>query len=151
MIADDLAAMKLALAAARRAGRAGEVPVGAVLRGPAGTILASGRNAMIARADPTAHAEIVAIRRAGRRTGNYRLTGATLYVTLEPCLMCLGAIAQARIARVVYGAPDAKRGAQAALALPDVARTLHHRVRLEGGLLERDCGALLRGFFRARR
>ncbi len=151
MIPDDLAGMKLALAAARRAGHAGEVPVGAVLRGRDGAILASGRNAMIARRDPTAHAEIIAIRRAGGVSVNYRLPGATLYATLEPCLMCLGAIAHARIARVIYGATDPKRGALAAAALPEVARTLHHRMRWEGGLLADECGALLRDFFLTRR
>ena len=143
--------MAAALAEARRAERAGEVPVGAVVISPRGDLLARGHNLTITRHDPTAHAEVVALRRAGRRARNDRLTGCTLYVTLEPCLLCLGAIVHARIARVVYGADDPKRGAVAAARAAEVAPLLHHHFRTTGGVLAPEAGALLRGFFRARR
>lgn len=150
---DDLCFMRLALREARRAAREGEVPVGAVVvgRGGSGEILGRGHNTMIGRHDPTGHAEVVALRRAARRARNYRLTGSTLYVTLEPCLLCLGAIVQARVARVVYAAPDPKRGAISAARTPAVSALLHHRFRVEGGLLGDEAGALLREFFRLRR
>jgi len=157
--------MKLALAEARRAARLGEVPVGAVVvsaagpHGPIGNgpdseepiVVGRGHNLMIARHDPTAHAEVVALRRAARRCRNYRLTGATLYVTLEPCLLCLGAIVQARVGRVVYGAADPKRGALGVARGRRVAALLHHKYRVTAGVLEEEGAEILRGFFRQRR
>ena len=149
---DDERLMKLALAQARRAARAGEVPVGAVIVRPGDPApLARGHNMMIARHDPTAHAEVVAMRRAGRRAANYRLPGTVLYVTLEPCLLCLGAIVQARMARIVYAAEDPKRGALSVCRKPLVANLLHHKFRVTGGVLAEEAGELLRGFFRSRR
>jgi len=142
--------MERALALARRAEAAGEVPVGAVVvRG--GELLGEGWNRPISRRDPTAHAEVVALRAAAAAAGNYRLPGATLYVTLEPCLMCAGALVHARVARLVFGAPDPKTGAAGsrldAFALP----FLNHRVEVAGGVLAAECGRLLRAFFEARR
>ncbi len=142
--------MRRALALARRAEAAGEVPVGAVVvRG--GEVLGEGWNRPIARRDPTAHAEIVALRAAAAAAGNYRLPGATLYVTLEPCLMCAGALVHARLSRLVYGAQDPKTGAAGsrldAFALP----FLNHRVEVTGGVLAAECGSLLKAFFAARR
>jgi len=151
MDAIDRGRMRLALTQARRAQRAGEIPVGCVIAGPDGAILARGHNLSIRRNDPTAHAEVVAIRRAARRIGNYRLAGTTLYVTLEPCVLCLGAIVNARVARIVYAAADPKRGALEAAAHPAVARLLHHRFRVTGGVMEDEAAALLRGFFVRRR
>jgi tRNA(adenine34) deaminase len=142
--------MGLALAEAARAAQAGEVPVGAVVVLD-GRLLASGHNAPIARHDPTAHAEIVALREAARGAGNYRLPGATLYATIEPCAMCCGAAVHARIARLVYGADDAKAGAVRSLhRLLDDAR-LNHRVEVTAGMRAEECGAQLSAFFRAKR
>ena len=139
--------MRLAQAAAAR----GEVPVGAVVVDPDGRFVGEAGNAPIARHDPTAHAEILAIRAACEATGNYRLPGHTLYVTLEPCTMCAAAIAHARIARVVYGASDPKGGAvESGVRFFDQA-TCHHRPEVEGGLRAGECGQMLRDFFRARR
>lgn len=145
--------MSLALREARRAERLGEVPVGAVLVSGDGdgVILGRGHNLCIARHDATAHAEIVALRRAGRRAGNYRLGGSTLYVTLEPCVLCLGAIAHARVARVVYGAADPKRGAMALARSRRVSRLLHHRLHVTGGVMGIEGAGILRRFFAARR
>jgi tRNA(adenine34) deaminase len=146
---DDAAYMRIALAQARRAAAAGEVPVGALLVVD-GAVVARGSNRPVRTHDPTAHAEIVTLRRAGRRLGNYRLTGATLYVTLEPCLMCVGAILNARLARVVYGAPEPKWGALGSVA---DARTVasNHRFDVTPGILAEDCRALVVDFFRFRR
>jgi tRNA(adenine34) deaminase len=142
--------MRYALALAARAREAGEVPVGAVLVKD-GEVLAEGWNCPISTHDPTAHAEIVALRAAGLTLENYRLVDTTLYVTLEPCVMCMGAIIHSRVKRVIYGATDPKRGAAgSALQLADV-EFLNHRVEVLGGILAEDCGALLREFFRARR
>ena len=147
---DDEHWMGLALEEAARAAEAGEVPVGAVIV-LEGRLLARGQNAPIARHDPTAHAEIVALRAAAREAGNYRLGGATLYVTIEPCAMCCGAALQARIARLVYGADDPKAGAVRSVhRLLDDAR-LNHRVEVTAGVRAEECGARLRDFFRARR
>ncbi|HXU12407.1 MAG TPA: tRNA adenosine(34) deaminase TadA [Candidatus Binatia bacterium] len=146
---DDEAFMGAALRLARAAGRRREVPVGAVVVA-GGRIAGRGRNRPIESSDPTAHAEIVALRRAARQARNYRLTGATLYVTLEPCLMCLGAMVHARIGRLVYGAPDPKVGATAWLS-GQRARGLNHRIEVKGGLRADECAALLKEFFRARR
>lgn len=143
--------MLRALDMARVAGAAGEVPVGAVVVGPDGNWLADGCNGPIGQHDPTAHAEIVALRGACAHVGNYRLPGATLYVTLEPCAMCMGAMLHARLARVVYGAPDPKTGAcGGALNIPAITQ-LNHQTQVEGGVLAEPCGDLLRAFFRSRR
>jgi tRNA(adenine34) deaminase len=142
--------MRLALDEAQRGLEAGEVPVGAVVVRD-GLILGRAHNAPVGLADPTAHAEIIALREAGRRLGNYRLPGATLYVTVEPCPMCCGAALHARLARVVYGALDPKAGAVESLyRLLDDAR-LNHRVEAAGGVLAGECGAVLRRFFEPKR
>jgi tRNA(adenine34) deaminase len=147
---DDEHWMGLALAEAARAARAGEVPIGAVVVLD-GRLLASGHNAPIARHDPTAHAEIIALREAARGAGNYRLPGAILYATIEPCVMCCGAAVHARIARLVYGADDAKAGAVRSVhRLLDDAR-LNHRVEVTAGVRAAECGARLSEFFRAKR
>jgi tRNA(adenine34) deaminase len=145
--------MRLALREARRAARVGEVPVGAVVVAAGGSdlVLARGHNLTIARHDPTAHAEVVALRRAARRERNYRLSGVTLYVTLEPCLMCLGAMVHARVGRIVYGAPDPKRGAMAAARARGIAALLHHTFCVTGGVMRQECGAILKEFFKPRR
>jgi len=141
--------MHQALDLARQAGEAGEVPVGAVVVA-GGRVVSSGRNGPIAASDPTAHAEIVALRAAGRAAGNYRLSGATLYVTVEPCLMCVGAIVHARIGTVVYGAADLKAGAVRSI-LDVSSLRLNHRFEVIEGVLADDCGTLLRDFFKSRR
>ena len=153
-------AMRLALAeavtgweaaAGQEAGSAEDVPVGAVILDEAGTVIARGRNRREIDHDPTAHAEMVAIRQAAAALGNWRLTGLTLVVTLEPCTMCAGAVTVARLARVVYGAEDPKGGAVGSLW--DVLRDtrLNHRPEVIGGVLAAECGDLLRDFFAARR
>jgi tRNA(adenine34) deaminase len=142
--------MRAALAEARAGLAAGEVPVGAVVV-VEGAIVAQAHNAPIALGDPTAHAEILALREAARKASNYRLPQATLYVTLEPCVMCCGAIVQARLARVVYGAADPKAGAvESRYRLLDDARA-NHQVETVGGVLAAECGAVLRQFFEAKR
>nr|WP_035293678.1 tRNA adenosine(34) deaminase TadA [Brevundimonas bacteroides] len=144
--------MRMALALAQAAADAGEVPVGAVIVDESsGEVLATGSNGPVAGHDPTAHAEIVALRAAAERLRNYRLTGLTLYVTLEPCAMCAGAISHARIGRVVWGADDPKGGAVIHGPRLFEQPTLHHRPTVEGGVLAGEAGELLRGFFRARR
>ena len=149
-IADDAEAMRWALAEARQAAQAGEVPVGAVVV-QGGHIIASGRNAPIGAHDPTAHAEIVALRAAARRLNNYRLDGCTLYVTLEPCAMCAGAMLHARLHRVVYGAPDPKTGAAGSVLNLFTDARLNHGTQIEGGVLAEQGGALLQDFFKPRR
>ena len=147
----ELAHMALALECARDAYARDEVPVGAVLVDARGVVVARAANAPIASHDPTAHAEILVLRAAGQALGNYRLLGCTLYVTLEPCVMCVGALVHARIARVVYGATDPKTGACGS-AIDLVAHaSMNHRIALTGGVLAEECGALLRQFFAARR
>ena len=142
--------MREALAEARRGLEAGEVPVGAVVVLD-GAVIARAHNAPIALADPTAHAEVLALRDAGLKTGNYRLTGATLYVTVEPCPMCCGTALHARLARLVYGAADPKAGAVESLhRLLDDPR-LNHRVAATGGVLAGESAALLREFFETKR
>ncbi len=145
----DFHFMRLALDQARKAAAKGEVPVGAVIVED-GKVLARGCNRPIAANDPTAHAEIEAIRRAARKAGNYRLTGCDLYVTVEPCAMCLGAILQARIRRLVYGADDPKAGAVRSIVRFPVEKT-NHRLEIVSGLLAYEAASLLRDFFRARR
>lgn len=142
--------MAEALALAREAGATGEVPVGAVVVLD-GQIIGRGFNQPISRQDPTAHAEVVALRDAATRLGNYRLPGATLYVTLEPCMMCAGAMMHARLARVVFGAADPKTGvAGSVLDLFGEAR-LNHHAEITGGVRAEECGQLLSSFFAARR
>lgn len=142
--------MQRALALAERAEAEGEVPVGAVLVRE-GMLLSEGWNQPIGRHDPTAHAEIVALRAAAARSGNYRLPETTLYVTLEPCPMCAGAIVQARVARVVYGAADPVAGAAGTVYNLLQSDTLNHRAAICAGVLADACAARLRGFFLARR
>jgi tRNA(adenine34) deaminase len=144
-------AMRLALAQAVGSADPDEVPVGAVILDEAGTVIAPGRNRRERDHDPTAHAEIVAIRQAARSLGSWRLTGLTLVVTLEPCTMCAGAITAARLSRCVYGAADPRAGAVGSLW--DVLRDtrLNHRPEVIGGVLTEECGAVLRDFFAGRR
>ena len=139
-----------ALALARAAGARGEVPVGAVIVRE-GAVIGRGGNAPIASTDPTAHAEIAALRDAGRTLGNYRLPGCDLYVTIEPCAMCAGAILHARIARVVYGAPDPKTGACGSVVDLFAEPRLNHHATVAGGVRASECGLLLTEFFAARR
>lgn len=143
--------MRRALAEADLAAAAGDVPVGAVVFGPDGAELAAGRNAREVKGDPTAHAEVVALRAASARTEGWRLDGCVVVVTLEPCTMCAGALVLARVATVVYGAADPKAGA--AGSLWDVLRDprLNHRPEVLGGVLGQECGDLLRRFFAERR
>lgn len=147
---DDSGFMGLALDLARQAGSAGEVPVGALIVRD-GLVVGRGCNQPITRHDPTAHAEIVALRDAARRLGNYRLPGCTLYVTLEPCAMCAGAIMHARIERVVFGAPDPKTGAAGSVVDLFAEARLNHHAAIVGGVLADQCSDLLSGFFAARR
>lgn len=147
----DYEYMGEALLQARAALLAGEVPVGAVLVGAEGEILARAHNYPILLRDPTAHAEILALRHAARLRGNYRLPGTTLYVTIEPCLMCTGALLHARVQRLVFGAPDPKGGACVSLyRLPEDPR-LNHRLEVTGGVREAECRELLQQFFRVKR
>ena len=149
---DDLDFLNAAIDEARAAELAGEVPVGAVVVAPDGfTILGRGNNQVLRTSDPTAHAEIVALRAAGLTLSNYRLTGCTLYCTLEPCAMCAGAILHARVARLVYAAPDPKAGACGSVLSVMNHPQLNHRVEITSGLLAEECGALLSNFFRAKR
>jgi len=146
----DLGHMRAALAEAEAAAESGEVPVGAVVVA-GGAIIARGHNRSETDNDPSAHAEIVALREAARTTGNYRLTDATLYVTLEPCAMCVGAMIHARIERLVYAATDPKTGALGgAFSLPRLPAH-NHVIEVESGLLAEEAGAMLRAFFRKRR
>ena len=142
--------MALALQEARRAESDGEVPIGALVVLD-GRIVGRGRNQVIAASDPTAHAEILALREAAAALGNYRLTGSTLYVTLEPCAMCCGAAVNARVARVVFGAADPKAGAAQSLYRLLEDPRLNHRAIVTGGLLQSECGGILREFFEKRR
>ena len=142
--------MRLALAQAQEAARAGEVPVGAVVVKD-GQLIATGRNAPIEGHDPTAHAEIAALRAAARQLANYRLDGCTLYVTLEPCAMCSGAMLHARIARVVYGAADPKTGAAGSVLNLFGHADINHQTQVQGGVLAGECAALLQCFFEERR
>jgi tRNA(adenine34) deaminase len=146
----DVAWMEHALSLAQRAEAQGEVPVGAVVIDENG-LLAEGWNLNISLHDPSAHAEIVALREAGRARGNHRLPGCVLYVTLEPCAMCVGAAIHARLERIVFGAPDPKTGALGGAFQLAAVETHNHKVAYSGGLLAEQCGELLRRFFRARR
>ncbi len=140
--------MREALREAVEAARIGEVPIGAVVVSGEGRILGRGHNLRERECDPTAHAEIIALREAGASIGDWRLEGCDLFVTVEPCPMCAGAAVNARIARIVYGVPDPKAGAAGTLfSIPDDPR-LNHRVRVESGVLAEECGEILRDFFK---
>lgn len=143
--------MHFALQQAEHAGEMGEVPVGAIVVNALGQVIGSGHNRMIIDADPTAHAEIVALRQAAREASNYRLPGATLYVTLEPCVMCMGAMLHARLGRVVFGAGDPKTGACGSVLDIGAVTQINHHTAVAGGVLADPCGHILRAFFRARR
>jgi tRNA(adenine34) deaminase len=147
---DDSEFMGLALDLAREAGAAGEVPVGALVVW-GGEVVGRGFNQPLGRHDPTAHAEIMALRDAATRLGNYRLPGCSLYVTLEPCAMCAGAIMHARIDRVVFGARDPKTGAAGSIIDLFAESRLNHHATIVGGVLADECGSLLSSFFSARR
>ena len=150
MTVQDTAFLDLALSEAAAAAAANEIPVGAVITSGA-EVIASGQNRTIRDVDPSAHAEIVALRAASQAQGNHRLADATLYVTLEPCAMCIGALVQARIARLVFGAYDPKAGAAgSAIDLTD-SPAFNHRFEVLGGVRADECGALLQDFFRSRR
>ena len=147
---DDLEAMQTALDEARLAGEAGEVPSGAVVVCD-GEIIARGQNRVLRDTDPTAHAEIVAMRSAATAVGNYRLLGCTLYVTLEPCAMCAGAMIHARLDRLVFAAADPKAGAAGSVLAVLNHPQLNHQMQVEQGILAEESGELLRSFFRERR
>lgn len=146
---DDAFYMRAALREAAKAADCGEVPIGAVVVRD-DRIVARGSNAPIQSRDPTAHAEVVALRRAARRVGNYRLPECDLFVTVEPCAMCLGAVVQARIRRLVYGAADPKAGAVSSIMVFPFERT-NHRPEVSGGVLADECAGTIRDFFRRRR
>lgn len=143
--------MQRALELARAAATLGEVPVGALVVDADGGVIGEGYNRPIGSSDPTAHAEIMALRAAAAQVHNYRLPGCTLYVTLEPCVMCTGAILHSRIGRVVYGARDPKTGAHGSVVDLFAEPRLNHHAQVDGGVLAEECGALLSSFFAARR
>lgn len=147
----DTLFMQAAIALAHEAGRCGEVPVGALVVSADGIVVGRGFNQPILRHDPTAHAEVMALRNAAEALGNYRLPGCTLYVTLEPCAMCSGAIMHARIGRVVFGASDPKTGVAGSVIDLFAETRLNHHARVEGGLMAAECGGILSDFFAARR
>jgi tRNA(adenine34) deaminase len=142
--------MQEALEQAKLAALAGEVPVGAILVRD-GEVIGRGFNQPIGNHDPSAHAEMLALRTAAQGVANYRLPGATLYVTLEPCVMCSGAMLHARIDRVVFGAPDPKTGAAGSVLDIFASKQINHQTQVEGGILAEECGQILRDFFRERR
>lgn len=143
--------LRMALLQAEAAQAAGEVPIGAVLLGPDKTMVARGQNRVIRDQDPSAHAEIIALRLAGTSLKNYRLEQCTLYVTLEPCAMCAGAMIHARIGRLVFGAFDPKAGAVGSVLTVLNHPQLNHQMEVKGGMLAGECGDLLRRFFKSRR
>ena len=143
--------MALALLEAEKAGQMGEVPVGAILVSENGTILSAAHNQTIDLTDPSAHAEILALREAGSKVNNYRLLNTTLYVTVEPCIMCMGAIVHARISKIVFGAADPKWGAAGSLYNFAEDDRFNHRVAITKGVCEQKCRRLIQGFFRAKR
>ena len=146
----DLQYMRMAIEQARLAAQSGEVPVGAVLVKD-GQVISKAFNKPIANHDPSAHAEMLALREAALVEENYRIPGSTLYVTLEPCAMCSGAILHARIDRVVYGASDPKTGAAGSVLDIFASKQINHQTRVEGGIMSEECGQLLRDFFKGRR
>lgn len=143
--------MRKAIAAAEIAAEIGEVPIGACLIDENGELLASASNRTIIDSDPTAHAEILAIREAAAKIGNYRLTGTTLYTTIEPCVMCAGALVNARVKRLVYGAADERFGAVETIFRLCDSEKLNHRIEITSGILAEDCRSLMQNFFRNRR
>ena len=143
--------MRLALQEAKKAGQSDEVPVGAVLVSEAGDVLAAARNRTIELGDPTAHAEVIALREAAGKIRNYRLLNTTLYVTIEPCPMCMGALIHARVARLVFGARDPKWGAAGSLYNFAQDRRLNHQVEVIAGVYEPECRDLVQEFFRRKR
>ncbi len=143
--------MRFALEQARLAAVRGEVPVGAVLVDEMGTVLAEDGNRPIEYNDPSAHAEMLVLRRAGSRTGNYRLAGTTMYVTIEPCVMCAGALLQARVNRVVFGARDPKAGGMVSVYQVGRDGCLNHSIEVVGGILKEECSRILREFFQQKR
>lgn len=147
----DILFMAIALEEAKKGGEQGEVPVGALLVSSAGEELGRAHNAPVRLMDPTAHAEILALRQGAERSGNYRLSGATLYVTIEPCTMCAGAILQARLARLVFGARDTKTGGVVSLFQILEDPRMNHRVEVREGVLEEECRSLIRSFFQMQR
>jgi tRNA(adenine34) deaminase len=151
MMQDHATYMTEALKEARRAGARDEVPVGAVLVSDAGDILTQAHNLTIHDCDPSAHAEILALREASRKRKNYRLLNTTLYVTVEPCVMCMGAIIHARVARLVFGAADPKWGAAGSLYNLAADRRMNHRLDIVTGVLEGDCRAIMQDFFKSKR
>jgi len=143
--------MNEALVEAREAYIKGEVPVGAVIISSEGKVLARAHNETISRKDPTAHAEILALRRAGKKLNNYRLIDTTFYVTIEPCIMCMGALVHARVFHLVYGAKDPKGGAAYSIYnIPEDSR-INHKIKVSSGVLERECRDIIQSFFRRRR
>ncbi len=150
LVDTDITYMRQALALAQRAEEQGEVPVGALVVFE-GKVIGEGWNQSISTHDPTAHAEMVALRAAASRRANYRLTGVSLYVTLEPCPMCAGAMVQARVTRVVYGSTDPIAGAAGTVFNILAAPSLNHRPEVQGGILMQECTHVLKSFFRARR
>jgi tRNA(adenine34) deaminase len=151
MTEDDIKFMNLAIKEAKKAGQKAEVPVGAVLVAESGDILSLSHNQVITRADPTAHAEISALREAATKVLNYRLLNTTLYVTIEPCVMCMGAIVHARVARVVFGAKDFKWGAAGSLYNFAEDTRLNHRPEVIHGVCQDECRELIQDFFRSKR
>lgn len=147
----DVHYMQLALEQAELAAGRGEVPVGALLVDAQGTVLACDGNRPIEYSDPTAHAEMVVLRQAGRSLANYRLSGTTMYVTIEPCVMCAGALVHARVSRVVYGADDPKAGGMVSLYQVGRDGRLNHNLEVTGGILGEECAAVLRAFFQRKR
>lgn len=143
--------LQRAIERAREAESRGEVPIGALIVSAEGDVLAEASNETIERCDPTAHAEILAIRAAGQKIGNYRLTGTTVYSTIEPCTMCAGALVNARVARLVYGAPDERFGAVRSKFEICDSEILNHRIEIVTGVLEEECRKLMQDFFRERR
>ncbi len=148
---DDLHYMQLALSAAEKAGQRGEVPIGAVLVAESGELLAVCGNRTIELADPSAHAEMLALREGAQRVGNYRVVGTTLYATIEPCIMCMGAAVHARIDRLVFGAPDPRWGAAGSMYNFCNNSRLNHCIKTTGGILEDACRTMIQNFFRRRR
>ncbi|MBW1870150.1 MAG: nucleoside deaminase [Deltaproteobacteria bacterium] len=143
--------MKEALREAEKGFSRGEVPVGAILAGPDGQVVAKAHNQLIALKDPTAHAEVLVLRKAGIFYQNYRLNNTLLLVTIEPCLMCMGAAVNARVARLVFGANDPKAGAAGSIYNLAVDKRLNHRIEVISGIMEEECRALMQAFFRVRR
>ncbi len=143
--------MRQAILEAQKAAREDEVPVGAILVARNGAVLARGHNQTIALSDPTAHAEILTIRSAGQALGNFRLLNTTLYVTIEPCIMCMGALLHARVSRIIYGAKDPKWGAAGSCYNLSADPRLNHVIDVEGGVLEKECRELIQTFFQTKR